>query len=279
MTWHTVSRLLFEDVFGDVAQSQLALDTFFPALSACHVAAHCVLANAVRGDTCVASQPLAVGKEVREVGGIDGVLEGLERATFVGKESIDVVHDCAGMCIKHGWLIGAEKELAFCCGAENFPLGKRLLKSAELLWIFEARQVAAPNRALSRIKLRHGNSHLCSCNRVRGNQVDSALRSRLVGKRHDHAAFDDQVTGRSFENRNHAAIQVKVPLSLVVQINHALLELDSLESKRVPGTGDKRTQVVTKHGGINCLSRVCYCRLHQHGSFLSCSVLSCLPSS
>lgn len=117
----------------------------------------------------MASQPLAVGKEVREVSGVDGVLEGLERATFVGKERVNVVHNCAGMCIKQGWLIGAEEELAFCRGAENFPLGKRLLESAELLRIFEARQVAAPNWTLSRIKLRHSDSHLGGSDWIRRN--------------------------------------------------------------------------------------------------------------
>ena len=183
--------------------------------------------EAVRLDRGMGAEPLHVSAPV------GGILADLKVTIHVSVdaflEKIDNLPHRRTVDVESGEVISPEEELTIGLSAHGFEEGQSFgLVLVDLLFVLAAAQDNSEHRADGLVELLHLHAHLSCFKGILRDELDSTVTVALVGELNNDSAVGDHVTIRIFEHRGSTAIDINVPLSLVLKIDHAFLELDAL---------------------------------------------------
>ena len=142
------------------------------------------------------------------------------------------------MAVKKGRFLSSEQKLALTFTADLFKVWKSFSSElVDLLIIFISRHQNRPVWWQFTIKGFHFQFDERGRNRILRNTSSC---SWLMCKDHDYTTFFNQVPVWSLQDRYQTTIEVKMPLSFIVQADESFLKWYLVQGKSIPSTGYKR---------------------------------------
>ena len=199
--------------------------------------------HTVRLDAGVGAEALHVGDPVW------GVLLHLQVLVHLSVDTslhqVATLHHGSAMDIEERDLVSAKQELAIGILRHLLVLAHGLVAEAlDLGDILAAGEHHTEEVTESLVKLDHFNAHHGGGSRVTGDQLDALVGVQLHSVLRDDARLGNHVTLGCLHDGDQSSIEVLVPLCLVIEVDHALLELHLLGTHGVAGAGHEWTQVV-----------------------------------